>query len=198
MALNNNTTIQSILILLAFGILSFLVYDYYVKKTAPETAEAFEDFEYLNDEDEAMSEDDMTDNAAAVDAEPTEKQLPKPSASQTESNPRPVPVIESVTKNVPKDCFPKDKLTPEDLLPNDAANSEWAQVNPAGQGELANRNYLTAGHHIGINTVGNTLRNANMQLRSEPPNPRLDTGPWLQSTIEPDLNRRALEINGCD
>ena len=193
MALNNNTTIQSILILLAFGILSFLVYDYYVKKTAPETAEAFEDFEYLNDEEDEGMPSDMPSGV-----EPVEKQLPKPSTSQTESNPRPVPVIESVTKNVPKDCFPKDKLTPEDLLPNDAANSEWAQVNPAGQGELANRNYLTAGHHIGINTVGNTLRNANMQLRSEPPNPRLDTGPWLQSTIEPDLNRRALEINGCD
>lgn len=192
MALNNNTTIQSILILLAFGILSFLVYDYYVKKTAPETAEAFEDFEYLE------GEDDMVQDAEENDDEPVEKQIPKPSASETESNPRPVPVIESVTKNVPKDCFPKDKLTPEDLLPNDAANSEWAQVNPAGQGELANRNYLTSGHHIGINTVGNTLRNANMQLRSEPPNPRMDTGPWLQSTIEPDLNRRALEINGCD
>lgn len=192
MALNNNTTIQSILILLAFGILSFLVYDYYVKKTMADTAEEFEDFEYLDGEDELPPLEDEPEAAPEDDAEP------QPSASMTESNPRPVPVIESVTKNVPKDCFPKDKLTPEDLLPNDAANSEWAQVNPAGQGELANRNYLTAGHHIGINTVGNTLRNANMQLRSEPPNPRLDTGPWQQSTIEPDLNRRALEINGCD
>lgn len=192
MALNNNTTIQSILILLAFGILSFLVYDYYVKKTVTDTAEEFEDFEYLGGEDELPPMEDE------LDAEPEYVADPEPSASMTESNPRPVPVIESVTKNVPKDCFPKDKLTPEDLLPNDAANSEWAQVNPAGQGELANRNYLTAGHHMGINTVGNTLRNPNMQLRSEPPNPRLDTGPWQQSTIEPDLNRRALEINGCD
>lgn len=194
MALNNNTTIQSILILLAFGILSFLVYDYYVKKTMTDTAEEFEDFEYLDgEEDVGLPSLDYEPETAPVDDVD-----PRPSASMTESNPRPVPVIESVTKNVPKDCFPKDKLTPEDLLPNDAANSEWAQVNPAGQGELANRNYLTAGHHMGINTVGNTLRNPNMQLRSEPPNPRLDTGPWQQSTIEPDLNRRALEINGCD
>lgn len=194
MALNNNTTIQSILILLAFGILSFLVYDYYVKKTMTDTAEEFEDFEYLDGEEDA----ELPSLDYEPEAEPEDDAEPIPSASMTESNPRPVPVIESVTKNVPKDCFPKDKLTPEDLLPNDAANSEWAQVNPAGQGELANRNYLTAGHHMGINTVGNTLRNPNMQLRSEPPNPRLDTGPWQQSTIEPDLNRRALEINGCD
>ena len=192
MALNNNTTIQSILILLAFGILSFLVYDYYVKKTVTDTAEEFEDFEYLDDEEELPPLNNESDEQYMYE------EAPQPSASTTESNPRPVPVIESVTKNIPKDCFPKDKLTPEDLLPNDAANSEWAQVNPAGQGELANRNYLTSGHHIGINTVGNTLRNANMQLRSEPPNPRRDTGPWQQSTIEPDLNRRALEINGCD
>jgi hypothetical protein len=57
-------------------------------------------------------------------------------------------------------------------------------------------NFLTAGYHIGINTVGQTLRNANRQLRSEPLNPQVPVSPWLQTTIEPDTNRRPLEIGG--
>ena len=97
----------------------------------------------------------------------------------------------------PKDCFPKDQLTPAELLPTDA-NSKWAQSVPAGQGELGDQNFLTAGHHVGINTVGQTLRNANRQLRSEPPNPQVKVSPWLQTTIEADTNRRPLEIGGCE
>tara|TARA_B100000674_G_C37897560_1_gene942097 strand:- start:571 stop:1314 length:744 start_codon:yes stop_codon:yes gene_type:complete len=98
---------------------------------------------------------------------------------------------------LPKDCYPKDQLTPSELLPQDA-NSKWAQVNPSGQGDLQDQNFLNAGHHVGINTVGQTLRNANMQLRSEPPNPQVKVSPWGQSTIEPDTNRRAMEIGGCE
>ena len=97
----------------------------------------------------------------------------------------------------PKDCFPKDQLTPGELLPTDA-NSKWAQSVPAGQGELGDQNFLTAGHHVGVNTVGQTLRNANRQLRSEPPNPQVKVSPWLQTTIEADTNRRPLEIGGCE
>lgn len=93
-------------------------------------------------------------------------------------------------------CYPRDRLTGEDLLPKDAANSKWAQMNPAGQGDVRDQNFLTAGYHIGINTVGQTLRNANYQLRSDPPNPQLPVSPWNISTIEPDMNRRPLEIGG--
>ena len=89
------------------------------------------------------------------------------------------------------------KLRPSDLLPQDP-NSTWAQVNPSGQGDLKDQNFLNAGYHVGINTVGQTLRNANMQLRSEPPNPQVKVSPWQQTTIEPDTNRRAMEIGGCE
>lgn len=91
-------------------------------------------------------------------------------------------------------CFPRDRLSTEDLLPKDAANSRWAQMNPAGQGDVKDQNYLTAGYHIGINTIGQSLRNANLQLRSEPPNPQVPVSPWNISTIEPDMNRAPLEI----
>lgn len=98
---------------------------------------------------------------------------------------------------IPSECYPKDVLMPSELLPPDS-NSLWAQVNPAGQGSLADQNFLTAGFHIGINTVGQTLRNANRQLRSEPLNPQVKVSPWMQSTIEPDINRKPLEISQGD
>jgi len=93
----------------------------------------------------------------------------------------------------PADAFPADRLKPEDLLPKDAANSKWAQANPAGQGDIKDQNFLTAGYHIGFNTQGNSLRNASHDLRSTPPNPRYTVSIWQQSDIQPDLGRRPLE-----
>jgi hypothetical protein len=88
------------------------------------------------------------------------------------------------------------QLTAQDLLPQNAASNTWANANPTGSGSLVDKNLLQAGHHIGINTVGQTLRNANLQLRSDPPNPQVKVSPWLQSTIDPDANRLPFEI-GC-
>ena len=82
---------------------------------------------------------------------------------------------------------------PAALLPKDS-NSAWARLNPSGQGSLNDVNLLKAGHHIGIDTVGQSLRNANLQLRSEPANPQLNVGPWNNTTMEPDVMRVPLEI----
>ncbi len=94
---------------------------------------------------------------------------------------------------VPSSCTQPNIQNPAELLPKDT-NSQWAQLNPSGKGELANVNLLKAGYHIGIDTIGQTLRNANLQIRSEPPNPQLSVGPWNQSTIEPDFMRPPLEL----
>jgi hypothetical protein len=93
----------------------------------------------------------------------------------------------------PAGCYPRDQLTPSELLPKDQ-NSVWAQQNPMGTGSLKGKNFLSAGALIGVNTVGQSLRNANLQLRSEPPNPQVAVSVFNQSTIEPDINRRSLEI----
>ena len=94
----------------------------------------------------------------------------------------------------PAGCYPRDQLTPSELLPKDP-NSVWAQQNPMGTGSLKGKNFLSAGALIGVNTVGQSLRNANYQLRSEPPNPQVPVSVFNQTTIEPDINRRTLEIN---
>ena len=97
---------------------------------------------------------------------------------------------------VPKACARQEVIDPKDLLPKDN-NSQFQKMNPRGNGGLLDVSLLEAGHHIGINTVGSSLRNANLQIRSEPPNPQMKTGPWNNSTMGPDLNRRPLEI-GCN
>ena len=94
---------------------------------------------------------------------------------------------------IPSSCSKPNVQNPAELLPKDS-NSQWAQLNPSGKGELANVNLLKAGYHIGIDTIGQTLRNANLQIRSEPPNPQMNVGPWNQSTIEPDFMRVPLQL----
>lgn len=160
--------------------------------------EGYGDYAQYNEEDDEQQQNDsaaanprmsqnppLGNNNAIQAAEPLgENEVPYPIQNQPN------------TASTPKDCFPKDQLTPQELLPADA-NSTWAQVVPAGQGSVGDQNFLTAGYHVGINTVGQTLRNANMQLRSEPPNPQVKVSPWMQSTIEPDTNRKGMEIGGC-
>jgi hypothetical protein len=94
----------------------------------------------------------------------------------------------------PAGCYPRDQLTATELLPKDG-NSVWAQQNPLGPGSLKGKNFLSAGALVGINTVGQSMKNANLQLRSEPPNPQVPISVFNNSTIEPDFNRRPLEIN---
>lgn len=84
---------------------------------------------------------------------------------------------------------------PTDLLPVDQ-NSQWATLNPGmvTNGGAAMPDLLQAGYHIGLDTIGQTLRNPNYQLRSDPIIPKVDVGPWNKSTIEPDLGRVPLEV----
>ena len=101
--------------------------------------------------------------------------------------------VQTSIPGIPASCSKPNIQNPAELLPKDA-NSQWAQLNPSGKGELANINLLKAGYHIGIDTVGQSLRNANLQIRSEPPNPQLNVGPWNLSTIDPDFQRVPLQI----
>lgn len=81
-----------------------------------------------------------------------------------------------------------NSLNPQDLLPRDT-NANHPVLN-----ELNNNvpDVLPVGHHLGA--VSQSLRNANLQLRSDPEITKVDVGPWNQSTIEADLGRVPLEL----
>jgi hypothetical protein len=89
-------------------------------------------------------------------------------------------------------------IDPSDLLPKDQ-NSQWSTLNPSlGSNNVIIPDLLQAGYHIGLDTIGQTLRNANLQLRSDPIIPKSQVSPWNNSTIEGDIGRVPLEIGyGC-
>ena len=87
----------------------------------------------------------------------------------------------------------KDVANPSELLPKDD-NSQWSSLNPVSQSNPQMPDLLQAGYHIGLDTIGQTMKNANLQLRSDPVIQKADIGPWNQSTIEPDLMRVPLEV----
>lgn len=87
-------------------------------------------------------------------------------------------------------------IRPEDLLPKtDDVKDFENNFSP----NKMNRNFLTAGHHIGVNTVSSSLKNANLSIRSDPVIPRVDVGPWNSSTILPSdvINRKPFEIGSA-
>lgn len=206
--MDNQTIIRLLLIIVAAFVL-FILISYYNKSKAAAASANKERFRSASASDEYYTNSGYANSAAPMQS----AQAPVPygaplqpsavSASSASSGPMPAeplsndqyrPVEYATGPRTVKECNPRDRLTTEDLLPKDAANSKWAQANPAGQGDVKDQNFLTAGYLLGVNTVGQSLRNANLQLRSEPPNPQLKVSPWSQSTIEPDVNRRPLEL----
>jgi len=77
------------------------------------------------------------------------------------------------------------------LLPREVASAEdFGEFAP--EDILAGQNFLEPRQQIGFpETVGGALRNANQQIRADPPNPK-DPFVWNNSTIVPDLMQRTL------
>jgi hypothetical protein len=84
-------------------------------------------------------------------------------------------------------------VVPADLLPKDN-NTQFGDFNMLNQGNIVMPDLLDAGYLIGLDTIGQTLRNANLQERSDPIIPKTNVGPWNNSTIEPDFGRVPLEL----
>jgi hypothetical protein len=108
-------------------------------------------------------------------------------------SPPPPPSISEIANPPPSGYSSQSVANPADLLPNDA-NSKWASLNPVSQNNPQLPDMLQAGYHIGLDTIGQTMKNANLQLRSDPIISKVDVGPWNQSTLEPDLMRVPLEV----
>ena len=77
------------------------------------------------------------------------------------------------------------------LLPREVTSDEdFGQFAP--EDILKGQNFLEPRQQVGFpETVGGALRNANQQIRKDPPNPK-DPYVWNNSTIVPDLMQRGL------
>jgi hypothetical protein len=188
----NDTVVNALLIILACGVLWWLLSHYQSKQTSNQVERFYND---------ALAKQASNPNLELPYDGPQVPQTYKPKVGEANNV---IPAEEEEvgefrkvdydTKQVAGDCFPRDRLTATDLLPKDAANSKWSMVAPSGQGDIMDQNFLTAGYQIGVNTQGSSLRNANLQLRRDPVIPREKGGfGILESTIEPDLVRRPLD-----
>lgn len=80
------------------------------------------------------------------------------------------------------------------IVPSTCNTISSAELLPTQNDEFATENInFINDSEFRIGLQSQTLRNANLNLRGEPPNPQVKVSPWLQSTIEPDLNRRSLD-----
>ena len=72
------------------------------------------------------------------------------------------------------------------MIPNPAKPSDkWNELLPP-DADLKDQQFLQPQEFIGVDTVAGTLRHANRDLRSAPQIPRVNVGPWNNSTIEYD------------
>ena len=217
---DSNNILKTLLIILIVAAIAYIIYYLYTKKTLNSNQKMYVNSEVNSEVNEYENVNRMNKNLNVRSVVPPEENINEVNFKmngglQGNSDPimRKVNMlppgqivgqndIEHFSQNQNfsdernSSSFPKEQLTAEELLPQDNS-SLWAQVNPSGEGSLKDRNFLQSGYHIGINTVGQTLRNANLQLRSEPPCPQVKVSPWLQATIEPDLGRKPFEIGGC-
>lgn len=97
-----------------------------------------------------------------------------------------------VTPSAPADA--DVQRPPAALLPNEVpVTDDFGQFST--EAILSGQNYLDPRSQIGYpETVGGTLRNANLQIRSEPSNPRDPVSIWNLSTITPDSMRPLFEL----
>jgi len=88
-----------------------------------------------------------------------------------------------------------DQLKPEDLLPKYDEENQFAKENPVSK-LLKEQNFLISGYHVGLNTVMQSNKIPYHDIRSMPPIPKENIGPWNQSSFEqsPAQMRRFFEI----
>ena len=88
----------------------------------------------------------------------------------------------------------KLKFDAGDLLPREV-NNQWFETDFShAQVGVEDANLVTTDRYIiGVNTVGQSLKNPSYDLRSAPACPKFVVSPFLNSTIEPDFNIKSLE-----
>lgn len=121
-------------------------------------------YKYSNDLNQIVS--------SMEDGSGKSEEMPDTKEQQVESSVLPAPKALSGS-----DLMPKDENKDHPALTTLSANVP---------------DVLAAGQHLGA--TSQSLRNANLQVRSDPQIPAVDTGPWNKSTIEPDMGRVPLEL----
>lgn len=85
----------------------------------------------------------------------------------------------------PEDLFDVDKYLPQEV------NDDWFEVQPEPV-SVKNRHLINITKPVGINSIGTSLKNSSYDVRGAPTNPKTVVSPFLNSSIEPDLDLKPL------
>lgn len=108
--------------------------------------------------------------------------LPNVPASSLAASSQPVAESTVAPQVQPPSTVARPTLQPSDIV-----------LNPVNVPDLI----MSPQAFIGIDTISNFLKNPSYDLRSDPIIPKVNVGPWNNSTYEADLARVPFEIGAC-
>ena len=181
-------TTQRVILLVVFLVLAYILYTYSSSKGMVMDGYAGGMNEYAGGMDEYAG--GMDEYAGGMESMASASPVAPPAMKHTVTQNQPSSMIGSSTTGA---YMSRDTGNPSDLLPQDK-NSQFSDFNMLNKGNVVMPDLLDAGYLIGLDTIGQSLRNANLQERSDPIIPKSNVGPWNNSTIEPDLGRVPLEV----
>jgi len=85
----------------------------------------------------------------------------------------------------------EEKFNASELLPKEERQDWFEDVTPQ---KIKNRHLINIYRPIGVNTVITSRKNPSLDLRGNPVNPKTFVSPFLNSSIEPDVNARGICI----
>lgn len=195
-----NTNINTILALVVVGVVIWYL-------TAPNNVDNEGEVEMnlvndnitpeLNDRSEMNIEDQVVDIAKPTVIPPTGKDvrgLEKHDAGANLDN----AFIGAIPPGTPVDeiDFNRNNVTEYDsskFLPQEV-NDEWFMTDfTTAKYDLNDDKLINTNRYIiGVNTVGQSLKNPSYDIRGTIPNPKYTVSPWNNSTYEPDTNIKPL------
>ena len=119
-----------------------------------------------------------------------------PAPSQlTSTQSEPTVTLQEQASQIDKVIAGKTALTAEDLLPKYDDANDFSKQNPVSK-LLQEQNFLTSGYHQGINTIVSSNKIPYHDIRSVPPIPKTEMGPWNQSSYDQPMGsgRKFLEV----
>jgi hypothetical protein len=174
---------NSVIIALVSVILTIVYFKYFSREHFSDYAP----FENTINEVEAPAEVDVPLPAEVV-SKPTENKSAPPVPFDADMSTEMQLDNQEATKVELPSCASNGSFVSSNLLPKTKSGTEnFSEFAPEAS------NFVDSSKFV-IGAVSQSNRNANLQLRSEPANPRSDVCPWMQSTINQDTDRKKMEI----
>jgi hypothetical protein len=83
----------------------------------------------------------------------------------------------------------EEKFNASELLPKEERQDWFEDVTPQ---KIKNRHLINIYRPIGVNTVITSRKNGSLDIRGNPVNPKTFVSPFLNSSIDPDVNARGI------